>query len=71
MDAPEKNITPELYSRDAVCAVLQISKSTLYKLAATDPDFPPRIQITRGAVRWRRAEIEDWVRNLPGRRKTV
>ena len=58
MDAPERNVTPELHCKDDVCAVLRISKSTLHKLAATDPSFPPRLQITHGAARWRRAEIE-------------
>ena len=63
MDAPKKPVTPMLYCKDDVCAVLQISKSTLYKLIETDPNFPPRLHITRGTVRWRRADIEHWVRS--------
>ncbi len=61
----EKNITPELYRLRDLCIVLGVGRSTVYQLLETDPSFPPRVQIARRAVRWRRAEIEEWVLSRP------
>ena len=64
--APETHITPELYSLPDVCRVLRIGRSTVYQLLETDPSFPRRVKIARRAVRFRRAEIEQWVNSRPG-----
>ncbi len=53
-----------------VAALLGVSKSYVYKLAQTTPDFPLPIVLgsehsKRSSSRWVLSEIEDWVSSRP------
>ena len=53
-----------------VADLLGVSRSYVYKLAQTDPNFPQPIVLgsehsKRSASRWVLLEIEDWVNNRP------
>ena len=61
--AAEPGPPPEFYRITDVCAVLGVGRSTVYKLIQTDSDFPQKVQISSRAVRWRRVDIEEWVRS--------
>ena len=63
---PKPKVLPELYRIADVCTVLGVGRSTIYQMIADDPTFPQRVQIGRRAIRWRRIEIERWVRGRPG-----
>lgn len=69
MGDPELQIKPELYRVPDVCAVLGVSRSTVYKLVETDPSFPRQVRVTSRAVRWRRLDIEEWARTRPRTRE--
>ena len=59
------HIAPELYRLPDVCTTLGVGRSTLYKLLATDPEFPRPVRVTTRAVRWRRVDVERWARSRP------
>jgi len=53
-----------------VAELLGVSKSYVYKLAQTNPDFPLPLVLgsehsKRSSSRWVLTEIEDWVSNRP------
>ena len=53
-----------------VADLLGVSKSYVYKLAQTNPDFPLPIVLgsennKRSSSRWVLSEIEDWVSSRP------
>ena len=53
-----------------VAELLGVSKSYVYKLAQTTPDFPTPIVLgradsKRASARWVLTEIEDWVSTRP------
>ena len=59
---------PVLLRLADVCQSLGVSKSTVYQLLDTDPTFPSPVQVTARAVRWRRADVEEWARSRPSAR---
>lgn len=56
-----------------VCAIVCISRSSVYdfiniRSPRHRPDFPRPVRMSlvgRGAVRWRRSEVEAWLAMLP------
>lgn len=38
-----------------------LSRTTIYNLLGSDPDFPKPIHIRPRALRWRACEIREWV----------
>lgn len=53
-----------LLTRQQVEKMLGIRRSTVYKLMRQGK-LPEPIQITPGCVRWRKAELEDWINSRP------
>ena len=53
-----------LLTRQQVEKMLGIRRSTVYKLMRQGK-LPEPIQITTGCVRWRKAELEDWINSRP------
>lgn len=54
----------ELLTRQQVEKILGIRRSTIYKLMRQGK-LPEPIKISPGCVRWRRAELEDWINSRP------
>lgn len=50
--------------RRSVERMTGLSKSTLYRLIRQGR-FPPPLRLTRKAVRWRRAEVHEWLSARP------
>ncbi|MCY3605353.1 MAG: AlpA family phage regulatory protein [Gammaproteobacteria bacterium] len=50
--------------RHSVERMTGLSKSTLYRLIKQG-HFPPPLRLTRKAVRWRSAEIQEWLSDRP------
>ena len=50
--------------RRSVERMTGLSKSTLYRLIRQGR-FPPPLRLTRKAVRWRRAEVDEWLSGRP------
>jgi prophage regulatory protein len=44
----------------AVCAALNVSKPTLYRMIRRG-DFPRPIQVSPGRVGWKRSDIQRWI----------
>ena len=59
---PQRNQAELLTLRD-VCAVVSLSRSTVYSLLKAGK-FPPPVQVSARSVRWRRIEIDCWQSNL-------
>lgn len=45
----------------ALCAMLNTSRQTVWRLEKHDPTFPRRIQIGQRAYGFRRSEVEAWL----------
>ena len=53
-----------LLTRQQVEKIVGIRRSTIYKLMRLGR-FPEPIKISPGCVRWRKAELEDWINSRP------
>ena len=53
-----------LLTRQQVEKMLGIRRSTIYKLMRQGK-LPEPIKISSGCVRWRKAELEDWINSRP------
>ena len=54
----------QLLKRTEVEEVTSLSRSTIY--AAMDiGDFPHPVKVGKRAVRWRSADVEDWIASRP------
>ena len=54
----------ELLTRQQVEKILGIRRSTIYKLMRQGK-LPTPITISRGCVRWKKSELEDWINSRP------
>ena len=54
----------ELLTRQQVEKILGIRRSTVYKWIRLGKLINP-IQLSPGAVRWRKSELEDWINSQP------
>ena len=54
----------ELLTRQQVEKILGVRRSTIYKWMR-DGTLPEPLKISSGCVRWRRAELEDWINSRP------
>ena len=57
-------MTTRMLRRAEVQAMTGLSVSGIYK-ALRENRFPRPVKVTRTAVRWPRAEIEDWLASRP------
>ena len=63
----------KLLSIKDVCSLVSVSRSSIYDFVNARsprhrPDFPRPVRLNlagRGAVRWRRSEVEAWIAMLP------
>ena len=62
--------TPQLLSIDETTQVLRLSRSTLYRLHKSDPNFPKMIKVGRSS-RFRLSDLEDYVRQAVERPKEL
>lgn len=53
----------KLLRRQEVEELVGISRSTLYTMIS-EGRFPKQVQISTRAVRWRRSDVIEWMRNL-------
>jgi len=60
------NPSAQLLRIDEVCALLRISRSTVYKRVSAGT-FPPPVQLGVRSVRWQRNSIEAWQADLESR----
>jgi prophage regulatory protein len=57
----------ETYLADSqVGARFSVHRSTIWRWAKTDPNFPNPIRLGRGCARWRLSELEKWEQQLGG-----
>ena len=56
---------PVLYRLADVRRALNLGRTAIYGLLATDPTFPQPVRLTKRAVAWHRDEIEAWARARP------
>lgn len=54
-----------LMTLDDVKALLGFSTSGLYALMRRESGFPLPLKIGRKAIRWRRADLEEWLATRP------
>ncbi len=52
---------PVLVTVSQVSEALGIARSSVYKLLATDPDFPRPVRVGPRSPRFREAEVEAWI----------
>lgn len=50
-----------LQTVDQVAAKLTISKASVWRYAARDPEFPKPIKLSPGCSRWRADEVDAWL----------
>jgi predicted DNA-binding transcriptional regulator AlpA len=63
-DEPMKTVTNELLiDSNGVAKMLNVSKRHVERMAQLG-DLPPPVRLGKRIVRWRVAEIQDWVANL-------
>ena len=55
---------PRLLRITDVCAQTGLGRSSIYQLMRTG-DFPMSVKIGGHAVRWRAADIAQWIQDLP------
>ena len=59
---PQRSLGDLLTLKD-VCALVSLSRSTIYGLVKAGK-FPAPLQVGKRSVRWRRIEVERWQSNL-------
>lgn len=57
-------IQPELLVAKEVAAMLGISRTSFYELLKKRPDFPKKVALLPSLERWRRVDIEEFIRHL-------
>ncbi|WP_394270644.1 helix-turn-helix transcriptional regulator [Qipengyuania sp.] len=50
-----------LQTVDQVAEKLTISKASVWRYAARDPEFPKPIKLSPGCSRWRADEVDAWL----------
>ena len=61
---PGMERVPRLLRITDVCAQTALGRSSIYQLMRTG-DFPMSVKIGGHAVRWRAADIAQWIQDLP------
>ena len=41
---------------------LKVSRTTLWRISETDPDFPRKITLTKRCVGWRKSDIDEYLK---------
>jgi len=54
---------PEYLSIDEACEMMGLSEPTMRRNAATNPDFPQKVKISKRRVAYRRTDIENYLTN--------
>ena len=49
---------------DEVAELIRLSRPSIYRLMASG-SFPKPVQVGSRAVRWRRADVEEWIEQRP------
>lgn len=52
---------PDFLRAKTICKYYDFSRSTLYKLSETDPDFPRKIILSPRCVGWLKTEIDAYL----------
>lgn len=55
--------TGSLVSIKDLCALLKVSRSTIYKWVS-EGDFPPPVRISKHSIRWKAEDVAQWRRSL-------
>jgi prophage regulatory protein len=50
--------------RDMV-EITGMSRSTVWNLSRTDPEFPKARKLSANCTGWKRSEVEKWIENRP------
>ena len=55
------NIQPKYLKASKVCSVLDISKTTLWRLIKEDPSFPKPIHLINAVKVWELSDLISWL----------
>lgn len=55
--------TKSIIRTKGLCHLLQISRSTVWRLEKNDPTFPKRLKLGQRSVGYILSEVEDWISN--------
>jgi predicted DNA-binding transcriptional regulator AlpA len=58
---------PKLISSEDIAAILRVSVRTVFRLRARG-DLPPPVEVSRNIVRWRWADVKEYLDNLKARK---
>lgn len=56
---------PEMMTINEVADLFRVDRKTIDKWHRTKPDFPGKLSVSEGSVRFLRSEIRDYIGRLP------
>jgi predicted DNA-binding transcriptional regulator AlpA len=59
-------VPPEFVTADDVAAMLRVSRRTVFRMRQRN-ELPPPVEVSRHIVRWRLADLREFVNKLPSR----
>lgn len=60
-----EDLEDRLVRTSGVCALIGLSRASIYRLEANDPTFPRRIKLTERASAFHLLEIKAWMASRP------